>query len=160
MHTSHSFLCGAVAGAAGTVALNIATYADMTARGRPASETPAELVKRVASSADVAALTADDAPAKNRRSGLGALLGYVNGIGLGAAYGTFRPLLPDRMPVAASGLAVGLIAMLLSDVPAAKTGATDPAAWTPADWLADLVPHALYGVALVLAYDALEPARD
>jgi hypothetical protein len=33
-------LVGTLAGAAGTVALNIVTYADMAVRGRPASEPP------------------------------------------------------------------------------------------------------------------------
>jgi hypothetical protein len=39
---------GLVAGAAGTVALDAATYADMVPRGRPSSEVPAQTVERLA----------------------------------------------------------------------------------------------------------------
>ncbi len=34
---------GLVAGAVGTIALDVATYTDMVARARPSSETPAKL---------------------------------------------------------------------------------------------------------------------
>src|SRR5438067_2422237 len=41
-------LVGTLAGAAGTVALNIVTYADIALRGRPASEAPAKVAEMVA----------------------------------------------------------------------------------------------------------------
>ncbi len=39
---------GLIAGAVGTTALNIATYLDMTARARPASQTPERSAGKVA----------------------------------------------------------------------------------------------------------------
>ena len=33
-----------------------------------------------------------------------------------------------------------------SDVPAVATGATDPKTWGTSGWLADIVPHAIYGL--------------
>ena len=44
---------GLVAGAVGTIALDVATYADMIARARPASETPAKLVAVLAERAGI-----------------------------------------------------------------------------------------------------------
>ncbi|HEY0393254.1 MAG TPA: hypothetical protein VGD01_02045 [Candidatus Elarobacter sp.] len=154
--TLRSVLVGTAAGAVGTAALNIATYADMASRGRPSSETPSKLVKNVASSAGIEPLAADDETAENRRSGLGALLGYVNGIGVGAVYGLVRPAIRGKVPLLIAALAAGAAAMALSDVPATKTGATDPKTWGPEGWLADIVPHALYGLALAFAFDALD----
>jgi hypothetical protein len=46
-------LRGAVAGAAGTTALNAATYLDMGVRGRASSSAPQVLVEAVAGRADV-----------------------------------------------------------------------------------------------------------
>ena len=41
-------LIGITAGAAGTVALNIATYLDMAIRGRPSSDIPAQTAEKIA----------------------------------------------------------------------------------------------------------------
>jgi hypothetical protein len=62
--------------------------------------------------------------AKNRRTAIGSLMGYVTGIGVGALYGTLRPHLGRVSPLLA-GAAVGLAAMAASDTPAVTTGATD-----------------------------------
>lgn len=153
--TLRSLVTGIAAGAVGTAALNMVTYADMATRGRPSSEMPANLVRSVASSAGIAPLAADDPAAQNRRSGLGALLGYVNGIGVGVLYGAIRPSLRGKVPLFVAALGAGAAAMALSDVPAAKSGATDPKTWGPEGWAADIVPHVLYGLALALAFDAL-----
>lgn len=152
-------IAGAAAGAVGTAVLNIITYADMAWRGRPASEMPARLVKILAARSGLATLTADDEAAANRRAALGALLGYANGIGLGALYGAIRPALGERVSPLVGGLAAGAAAMALSDVPASAAGATDPATWKPADWLADIVPHAFYGLAIALTFEALNDRR-
>jgi hypothetical protein len=146
---------GAVAGAVGTVVLDVTTYADTAVRGRPSSNAPAELVKRIAASAGIETLAADDETASNRRSGTGALLGYANGVGLGVVYGTLRPALRG-VPVVLAGLAAGAAAMAASDIPLTKTGVTDPKTWGTAGWLADIIPHALYGLALAYTFDALE----
>jgi hypothetical protein len=41
-----SVLIGTAAGAVGTAALDVVTYADMAARGRPESSMPSTLVKK------------------------------------------------------------------------------------------------------------------
>jgi hypothetical protein len=156
MSLARSLLVGTAAGAVGTAALNMVTSADMVSRGRPSSDTPAKLVKNVASSAGFAPLAAEDETAQNRRSGLGSLLGYANGIGVGAVYGAIRPAIRGRVPLPVAALVAGAVAMALSDVPATKSGATDPKTWGAEGWIADIVPHALYGVALAFAFDALD----
>src|SRR6266568_9426341 len=95
-------LKGTVAGAVGTVALNVATYGDMVIRGRPSSSAPAQMVSTLARFVGLAPATQDggtqDQTAQNRESGLGALLGYVNGLGTGIAYGLLRTQ-RDSVPI-------------------------------------------------------------
>lgn len=153
-------LIGTAAGAVGTAALNIATYGDMAVRGRASSDVPGKLVQSVAASAGIAPLAAEGATADNRRSGVGGLLGYADGLAVGAAYGALRPILRGRVPLLIGALVAGGAAMALSDVPATKTGATDPRTWGVQGWLADAVPHVLYGLALALAFDALDGSAD
>lgn len=152
---TRSFLAGIAAGAAGTVALDLTTYADMALRGRPSSEAPAKLVEKLASTLGIAALLGDDDAAKNRRSGAGALLGYANGLGIGIAYGAIRPVLRGVPPLV-TGLALGAAAMAASDIPMVKSGVTNPQEWGAAGWLADIIPHAVYGLVLAYALDALQ----
>jgi len=156
MNVLRAALLGTVAGAAGTAALNIATYADMVTRGRPSSDMPATLVKKVASSAGVSALSADEEVAANRRSGVGALLGYANGLGLGAVYGAIRPWVRAWVPLPLAGLAIGAAAMVMSDVPATRAGVTDPRTWGTTGWLADIVPHALFGLTLAGTFETID----
>lgn len=155
MSVLRSVLVGTAAGAVGTAALNLATYGDMVIRARPASETPSDFVKTLADDNGIAALRGDDDAAKNRRSGVAALLGYANGLGVGAAYGLLRPALRG-LPLPLAGLAVGAAAMALSDVPLVRSRVTDPATWGTSGWLGDAIPHALFGLALVIAFDGLE----
>jgi len=63
---------GLIAGAAGTAALNIATYGDMTLRGRPSSTAPAELAGILADKVglSLSAGGVDDETVQNRKSGL------------------------------------------------------------------------------------------
>lgn len=60
---------GAIAGAVGSVALNMVSYLDMVVRARPASSTPEKTAGRLAGVAHVD-LGPEDRAA-NRRSGLG-----------------------------------------------------------------------------------------
>ncbi|MBV8299885.1 MAG: hypothetical protein JO083_10130 [Candidatus Eremiobacteraeota bacterium] len=145
---------GKIAGCAGTLALDVTTYLDMLVRGRPASDVPAELVKKFAEAAGIAALISDDDAACNRRSAAGALLGYATGLTVGAAFGIVRPALRGVPPVLA-GLVVGAAAMALADVPLARAGVTDPKTWGTAGWLADIVPHVVYGLTVVAVFDAI-----
>jgi hypothetical protein len=146
---------GAIAGAVGTAALDLASYADVALRGRAPSDVPATMVKNLAGAAGIGALASDDETTTNRRGGIGALFGYANGIGVGAAYGVLRPALRG-VPVLVMALAAGGAAMALSDVAIAASGASDPKTWSGADWAADAIPHLAYGLALAFSYDVLD----
>ncbi len=148
-------LMGTAAGAVGTVALNITTYADMAIRGRPPSSMPAEMVSTLAQKAGVnlSGEGEDDEQAQNRKSGLGALSGYVVGLGVGTAYGLLR-LGGREVPVPLAGIGLGAAAMAGSDVPMAALGLTNPAKWSASSWAADVVPHLAYGLFAALAFDA------
>jgi hypothetical protein len=65
------FTRGAVAGAAGTTALNAVGYADMALRGRPASSVPAQVAEQLARRVG-SAVPGNDAARRNRLEGLGA----------------------------------------------------------------------------------------
>lgn len=146
-------LKGMAAGAAGTTALNAATYVDMAARARPSSEMPQQAVESIASK------SGHDVPGEgdertNRLSGLGALSGIATGVGIGAVAGLLSPLL-SRLPVGASAVLLGGAAMAGSDVPLAKLGLTDPGTWSAPDWLSDAGPHLAYGLATAWTLRAL-----
>jgi|SRR5690348_14537313 len=153
-------LMGTAAGAAGTVALNVTTYADMALRGRPASEVPAEvagtLAEKVGLRLDEQAQSGQQEvaqKAKNRESGLGALLGYVAGLGVGTAYGLIRPRLNGSSRLLA-GAALGMAAMAAGDLPGIVLGKTNPRTWGTKGWLADIVPHLAYGLVTATVYEA------
>ena len=151
-------LMGTIAGAAGTVALDIASYADMAIRGRPSSNAPAKLVENLAKIVHLPLSSqgtgSNDQMVQNRESGLGALLGYVNGLGTGALYGLVRSQL-DNVPIPLAGILVGLAAMAESDVPLITLGKSDPKSWGFSGWTADIIPHLIYGLVTVLTYEAL-----
>ena len=174
---ANRIVAGAVAGAAGVVALNIAGYVDMLVRGRPASDMPARVAGKLAdeiglpldfdsgaatededldeTDATAANEVVDDAPA-NRREALGALLGIFNGVGIGLLYGIVRLILP-RPPAWLAGAALGSLAMAASDYPATRLGLTEPRDWSATDWASDVLPHMAFGVVTALAFEA---ARD
>jgi molybdopterin-binding protein len=159
MSMMRSVLVGTAAGAVGTAALNIVTYGDMALRGRPSSDVPSTLVKNLATSARIEPLTADDETGQNRRSGVAALLGYVDGLGVGVLYGAVRPVVRRRIPVALGALVAGAAAMAMSDVLAVRSGATDPKTWGASGWVADIVPHAIFGLAVALTFDVLDDGK-
>lgn len=153
-------LRGAASGAVGTTVLNVVTYGDMLLRGRPSSSVPAKAAGKLANAAGLGALgTVNDAPeAENRRQAAGALLGYVTGVSVGAAYAVAlqRSSAGHRFH---NGLLLGLIAMAVSDVPIVLTGASDPRTWSRTAWLADIVPHMAYGLATAAALDGFGGLR-
>jgi hypothetical protein len=53
---AHDLVGGAIAGAVGTLALDATTYTDIAVRGRPPSDTPAQMVERIAQDAHVGVL--------------------------------------------------------------------------------------------------------
>jgi hypothetical protein len=156
-------MLGAIAGAAGTMALDIASYLDMAVRGRETSGTPAEVIRRLAVKAGLAALSvpSDDAdePTKNRRSALGALGGYKIGIVLGALYGAAAyPGAKDRA-ILLPAVVLTALAMAGSDVPASMLEVTDPGAWSASDWISDIVPHAAYGLVTAAVFATIARPR-
>ncbi|MEJ1202709.1 MULTISPECIES: hypothetical protein [unclassified Streptomyces] len=143
---------GLVAGAAGTVALNLTTYGDMLLRGRGSSDMPAQVADRFVNRAGVD--LGDEETTANREQAAGALLGYVTGLGVGAAYGLLRSgrgALPDWV----AGPLLGAAAMAGSDLPATVLGVTDPASWDRTSWVSDIVPHLVYGFTTASVYQAL-----
>lgn len=146
---------GLVAGAAGTVTLNVLTYLDMAVRGRGASSVPAETVERAADAAgtDLSPEGGRDA-AQNRSQGVGALLGYASGLGFGALYGALRSR-TDDVSVPGGALGLTLAAMAGANLPAIATGVTDPREWGAEGWIADIVPHLAYGFVTAGVYDAI-----
>jgi hypothetical protein len=144
-----SLVRGALAGAAGTTALNALTYIDMAARGRPASQTPQQAVDAIAQKSGHP-VPGHGEQRENRLAGLGPLGGIATGVGVGVAAGLLRPLL-TRLPSLLSAAMVGGAAMVAANAPIAKLGITDPSTWSPADWASDVVPHVGYGVVTYLA---------
>jgi uncharacterized membrane protein len=137
-------LRGAAAGAAGTTALNAVTYLDMALRGRPASDAPEQVVRRLARSAGID-VAGNRRERQNRVAGLGPLAGVAAGVGVGALAGALRSA-GLRLPTAVGGPLLGAAAMAASDVPLAALGVSDPRTWSTADWVGDAVPHLVYGL--------------
>jgi hypothetical protein len=169
---ANRIVAGAIAGAAGVVALNAVGYLDMLLRGRPASDLPARVAGKLADEMGLPLdLTSDadddddedsdddddepDGPA-NRREALGALLGMANGVAIGVGYGIARLILPEP-PAWLAGTALGAAAMAASDYPATRLGLTEPRDWTATDWASDVLPHMAFGVVTAIAFEA---ARD
>ncbi|MBV7697832.1 hypothetical protein [Streptomyces sp. TRM70350] len=143
---------GLLAGAVGTIALNLATYGDMLLRGRPSSEVPTQVAGRLA---DRAGVHLGDGEAKaNREQAVGTLLGYVTGLGVGAVYGLLRRG-NGTLPAWAVGPLLGAAAMAGSDVPATALKVTDPTSWDLASWSSDLIPHLVYGLTTASVYQVM-----
>jgi hypothetical protein len=141
-----------LAGAAGTTALNVVTYADMAVRGRPASSVPEQDVELLAERASVsfgAGETAD-----NRRGAVATLLGYVTGMLGGVGWAVAEPT-TRRLPQPVAAAALGAAVMAATEASSTMLGTTDPARWSPGDWVADVIPHLAYGAATVAAYAAM-----
>ena len=153
-------LLGAVAGAAGTMALDMVSYGDMALRGRQSSDMPAEVVRRLAEKAGNAALSVPSEEAsdttKNRRTALGSLSGYAIGISIGAAYGALSLAAGSKRLFLLRTLALGAIAMAASDVPASLLGATNVKEWSVSSWASDIIPHVAYGLATAAVVAAID----
>lgn len=147
---------GLASGALGTSALNMTTYLDMAIRGRPTSAVPADDVQKLADQIGLD-LTAGGAEekAENRKEGLGALLGYVTGLSVGAVYGILRPLAPD-VPAPVAAVAVGLGTMAATDGVTVLLGNTDPSEWPLSSWVMDIVPHLVFGAVTVAGYESFD----
>ncbi|MBR7829294.1 hypothetical protein KDK95_23505 [Actinospica sp. MGRD01-02] len=134
---------GALAGAAGTTALNAVTYLDMAVRARPSSSTPERTVDALAGRAHVE-IPGDGPQRQARLTGLGALNGIALGAGIGVIAAGLRRI-GVRPPWWAGSVGVAGLAMAASAVPMARLGVSDPRTWSAADWLSDALPHLAYG---------------
>lgn len=143
-----SLLKGAVrglgAGAAGTTALNVTTYADMAVRGRAASDTPQSTVSALADRIGTP-VPGRGSTRANRLQGLGAITGMSSGLVVGGIAGVLRAA-GVRLPTPIGGPLLGAAAMAATDLPMARLGVSDPRRRSRADWTADAVPHLIYGL--------------
>jgi hypothetical protein len=140
-----------VAGAVGTLALDVVSYGDMLVQGRAASDLPAQAAARVAEQAGIDLGPDDDPRTPNRRSAFGAILGYTTGVALGAVLGSawrWR----KRTSTTRRGLAAAGIAMVAANGPMVAQGLTDPRTWGARGWASDIVPHVAYGLATAATY--------
>lgn len=150
---------GAMAGAAGTTALNAATYLDMAVRGRPTSDTPQQMVESMANSVGVPIPGEGDERA-NRLSGLGPLFGSGVGVGIGTVAGIVHRGLRSRgrsLPAPLAAVLIGAAAMAFTNLPLKLAGISDPTQWRAADWASDAVPHLAYGAATYATLRATDP---
>jgi hypothetical protein len=153
-HPLQMVLLGAAAGAAGTTALNMLTYVDMAARGRPASSTPETTVEKISEVTHVP-IPGDEDTRENRISGLGPLTGQLAGVGIGALLGLtraagWRPGFGVSTVVATVGAMVG------TSGPMTLLGVTDPRTWPAKSWVVDIVPHLAYGAVTAAVMERLD----
>jgi hypothetical protein len=144
---------GALAGAAGTTALNAASYVDMAWRGRPSSSTPQQAVEELAKRAGQE-IPGNGEERDNRLEGLGALAGIATGVAVGAVAGELRVVVLRLGPVVGPVL-LGAAAMAATDVSLTRLGLTDPKEWDATAWLSDAGPHLAFGVVTYAALRAM-----
>jgi uncharacterized membrane protein len=140
---------GAVAGAAGTTALNTVGYADMALRGCPASSVPARVAEQLARRVGLT-IPGSGAARQNRLEGLGALAGIATGAGVGAVAGQLQGAVRRLGPLAGPAV-IGGVAMLVTDLATAGLGVSDPRTWDSGSWLSDVVPHLAFGAVVYAA---------
>lgn len=148
---------GVAAGAAGTTALNTATYLDMATRARSTSDSPQRAVEALAGKAGVEVPGSGEGR-DNRVAGLGPLLGVATGTGIGALGALLHPVL-RRLPAPVGAFVLGAGAMLGSDAPMIALGLAEPRDWSAVDWLSDVVPHLAYGVVTYACLAAMRGPR-
>lgn len=146
---------GTIAGAVGTLALDVVSYGDMLVQGRAASALPGQTAARLAEIAGVDLGAADSDAARNRGTALGALLGYGTGVAVGAAFGVWAR---HRSLGALSGPALGGVVIVVANGPMVALRLTDPRTWGVAGWVSDIVPHLAYGWVTVWTYRAITAA--
>ncbi len=155
MKLGRQVAAGAAAGAAGTTALNTATYLDMAIRGRATSRAPQDTVEKLSDRVGVD-IPGDDDSRQNRVEGLGPLTGLVAGIGVGATLGAVRST-GWRPGLVASGTLATIGALVASNGPMTALGVTDPRTWSASAWITDVVPHLAYGIVTAAVLQGLDP---
>ncbi len=161
--SARTMVYGALAGAAGTTALDVASYADMLLRGRGPSDLPKNVVKEIARRAHVAPFDRPDEQLsdtdKNRENAVGALIGYADGVGTGAMYGAIRPSMRG-VSWFWTGIALAIATGLFSEGTAAALKQTDPRQWGTEGWISDIIPRCLYGWVTAITFDGLAKERS
>ncbi|NUR85689.1 MAG: hypothetical protein HOY71_16560 [Nonomuraea sp.] len=147
----HTLVKGLIAGAAGTTALNTASYLDMAIRARGASSTPQQAVDKLAGITHTD--LGDGERADHRKEALGSLMGYATGVASAIAYGMLSGR--RRRPWPLGVLALTGLAMSGSNVPLTLLGATDPRTWSAGSWVSDVIPHLAYGFTAYAAYEMM-----
>ena len=147
-------LRGAAAGAAGSSALNAATYLDMVVRGRGTSSTPEQTVEALAQKAHVS-IPGDDEKRSNRVQGLGPLTGLAAGVGVGVVVGLVRAAGYRSQPLVGT-LLTTLGVLVAANGPMTVLGITDPRTWSATDWASDIVPHLAYAAVVKTTMDAFD----
>ena len=152
-----TILTGAIAGAVGELALNVVSYGDMLLRARSASSMPAKVAARLADEAGIEVAKPGERAdkAESRHEAAGALLGYGVAVGVAVASVLVRRA-GLRLPAPVAGLLIGGSAMALSDSVATALGVTRPTRWSRAEWISDIVPHAVYGVATAATVEYID----
>ncbi|MDR2987228.1 MAG: hypothetical protein LBV34_20560 [Nocardiopsaceae bacterium] len=135
---------GAMAGLAGTTALNAAGYADMVRRGRSASSAPEHVAEELVKHGG-RTIPGNSEQRRNRLQGIGALSGIATGAAIGAAAGQLHVPVRGLGPVLGPAL-VGGAAMAATDLGMFGLGVSDPRSWDWTSWLSDAIPHLAYGV--------------
>lgn len=59
-----------------------------------------------------------------------------------------------RLAPLIGGVAAGLGATAAGDLPSVALGVTKPSSWSAAEWLSDVIPHLIYGLATAATYEA------
>lgn len=150
-----ALLRGAAAGAAGTTALNAATFVDMAVRARPSSSTPQQTVETIAERAGYP-IPGEGEERQNRLAGLGSLGGIATGIAIGSVAGFLGPI-TRRLPIGLAGVLLGGAAMALTAGSMKRLGISDPSSWSAEDWASDALPHLAYGAVTAAALRAMAP---
>jgi hypothetical protein len=152
-----NLLRGAAAGAAGTAALNAATYLDMVIRGRGASSTPEQAIEAVSGRLGID-IPGEGETRDNRVQALGALGGLATGVAVGAFLGIASSM-GWRPGLLGGSLTAGSMAMVGANGPMTRIGITDPRQWSAGEWASDVIPHLVYGVMTYATLDATQPPR-
>jgi hypothetical protein len=163
MNALSRMVLGKLAGLAGTASLDAVTYLDMAIRGRPPSELPDKMVRKLAELAgcEEFAKPAEelDDRARQQRAGIAALLGYADGAGSGVLFGLVRPYIRG-IPCFWAGIGLAGFTALMSEGLAAKLGQTDPSSWPASAWIEDIVPRCVYGWVTCYVFDSFAGAND
>ncbi len=144
-----------MAGAAGTVALNLCAYLDMAITRRAPSDVPAAAARAIARRLGFEPAPLDNGKTRARWEGFGEALGLMHGVGQGLAYGIVRAqLLPDAEQ-RTGALSLALESFILGEGAATLLGATDPRHWGFAGFVRGFALRAAFGIVTAATFDAL-----